>query len=261
MAMDWAGWLSAVSFRFGPPEYVALIALLLALVIACAPGSLLKAAAMAAAGALLGTIWGTDANSGVVRELFGWHLPDEVPLPALIIVCGFLLPRAVHYASAPRGRLFTTPSRLAYEGITLFECLPALLLMRQPWLPPRWVVPLVAVWAAALGVYFGFTPDDLLPGLALFGIGLLLQRLSFPWPPALMGLVLSDFLQENLRRSLLLSRGDWSTFVTRPICAALLGLALIVLVLGASVRRRRRRHLRQRADPGPHSPDRGAEPV
>ena len=38
-------------------------------------------------------------------------------------------------------------------------------------------------------------------------------------------------MEENLRRSLLLSRGDWSVFVTRPISASLLAAAALLLII------------------------------
>lgn len=38
-------------------------------------------------------------------------------------------------------------------------------------------------------------------------------------------------MEENLRRALLLSRGDWSVFVTRPISATMLVLSVILLVI------------------------------
>jgi TctA family transporter len=38
-------------------------------------------------------------------------------------------------------------------------------------------------------------------------------------------------MEENLRRALLLSRGDWSTFVTRPLSAALLGAAVVMIII------------------------------
>ncbi|MFY7940108.1 MAG: tripartite tricarboxylate transporter permease, partial [Burkholderiaceae bacterium] len=37
--------------------------------------------------------------------------------------------------------------------------------------------------------------------------------------------------EENLRRALLLSRGDWSTFVTSPLSGALLGAALLMIII------------------------------
>ena len=38
-------------------------------------------------------------------------------------------------------------------------------------------------------------------------------------------------MEENLRRALLLSRGDWSTFVLRPLSAGLLIAALLMVVV------------------------------
>jgi len=48
-------------------------------------------------------------------------------------------------------------------------------------------------------------------------------------------------MEENLRRALLLSRGDWSTFVTRPLSAGLLlgALAMIVVVALPSIKAKR----------------------
>jgi TctA family transporter len=48
-------------------------------------------------------------------------------------------------------------------------------------------------------------------------------------------------MEENLRRALLLSRGDWTVFVTRPLSGSLLFLALIMLgvVLLPSIKAKR----------------------
>jgi TctA family transporter len=48
-------------------------------------------------------------------------------------------------------------------------------------------------------------------------------------------------MEENLRRALLLSRGEWSTFLTRPLSAGLLlaATAMIVVVLLPSIRSKR----------------------
>jgi TctA family transporter len=40
-------------------------------------------------------------------------------------------------------------------------------------------------------------------------------------------------MEEHLRRAMLLSRGDWSVFVQRPISATMLGIAAIALILMA----------------------------
>jgi len=59
--------------------------------------------------------------------------------------------------------------------------------------------------------------------------------------PLLLGYILGPMMEENLRRALLLSRGDWSTFITRPLSAGLLVAAalLVVVVLLPSIRSKR----------------------
>ena len=59
--------------------------------------------------------------------------------------------------------------------------------------------------------------------------------------PLLFGFVLAPLLEENLRRAMIISRGDPSVFVTRPISAVLLSLALVALVIAIlpAVRRER----------------------
>ena len=49
--------------------------------------------------------------------------------------------------------------------------------------------------------------------------------------PLLLGFVLGPLLEENLRRAMILARGDATTFITRPISAGLLFLAFLVLVV------------------------------
>ena len=59
--------------------------------------------------------------------------------------------------------------------------------------------------------------------------------------PLLLGFVLGPLLEENLRRAMILSRGDPTTFITRPLSAGLLLLAaaVLVVVLLPSVRKKR----------------------
>jgi TctA family transporter len=49
----------------------------------------------------------------------------------------------------------------------------------------------------------------------------------------LLGFVLGPMMEENFRRALLLSRGDFSTFVTRPLSMGLLIAAGILVLLVA----------------------------
>jgi putative tricarboxylic transport membrane protein len=78
--------------------------------------------------------------------------------------------------------------------------------------------------------------------VAIFGvIGYLFIKLGMEPAPLLLGFILGPMMEENLRRALLLSRGDWSVFVTRGLSASLLAVAalLLVVVLLPSVSKKR----------------------
>jgi putative tricarboxylic transport membrane protein len=57
--------------------------------------------------------------------------------------------------------------------------------------------------------------------------------------PVLLGLILGPMLEENFRRTLLLSRGDFSVFIERPITVVALGVcaALLLWAIWGTVRR------------------------
>jgi TctA family transporter len=63
---------------------------------------------------------------------------------------------------------------------------------------------------------------------ALVGYGF--YKLRCEPAPLLLGFILGPMMEENLRRALLLSRGDWSTFMTRPLSAGLLVAAALMIV-------------------------------
>lgn len=68
--------------------------------------------------------------------------------------------------------------------------------------------------------------------VAFFGIfGYALMKMRCEPAPLLLGFVLGPLLEENLRRAMILSKGDPTTFITRPISATLLVLAAAVLVI------------------------------
>ena len=66
---------------------------------------------------------------------------------------------------------------------------------------------------------------------AVFGfMGYLMLRLSLDPAPLMLGFILGPMLEENFRRSLLLSRGSFSIFVTRPIAGTLMALIAIFVL-------------------------------
>lgn len=77
---------------------------------------------------------------------------------------------------------------------------------------------------------------------AFFGVvGFLWMKLKCPAAPMLLGFVLGPMMEENLRRALLMSRGDPSVFITQPISLGfLIATVLIVVVMLLPALRKRR---------------------
>ena len=112
-------------------------------------------------------------------------------------------------------RLLTVPYRLLFPALTLFFCLGVYTLSHA-----SFDVYLTALFACAGYVFY---------------------KLSCEPAPLLLGFILGPMMEENLRRALALSHGDWGTFVTRPLSSGLLIAAalLVVIVALPSIRRRR----------------------
>ena len=85
---------------------------------------------------------------------------------------------------------------------------------------------------ATIGCFsLGLNPWDVYV-IAIIGVlGYFLIRWGCEPVPLLFGFVLAPLLEENLRRAMIISRGDPSVFVTRPISAVLLSLALVALII------------------------------
>jgi TctA family transporter len=67
---------------------------------------------------------------------------------------------------------------------------------------------------------------------ALFGLlGYVFVKLECEPAPLILGFILGPLMEENLRRAMLLSRGDATVFFTKPISAVLLGIAAVLLLI------------------------------
>jgi putative tricarboxylic transport membrane protein len=97
--------------------------------------------------------------------------------------------------------------------------------------PYRYLFPAITVFCC-IGVYSlnNSAFDVYLTAIFAF-VGYLFYKLSVEAAPLLLGFILGPMMEENLRRALLLSRGDWSTFVTRPLSAGLLVASALLLVI------------------------------
>ena len=102
-------------------------------------------------------------------------------------------------------KLLTVPYRLLYPSILLFCCVGVYSLSNQPF-----DVMLTAVY-----------------GL----LGYIFVKLECEPAPLILGFILGPLMEENLRRAMLLSRGDATVFFTEPISGVLLGLAIVLLLI------------------------------
>ncbi|MBN8535210.1 MAG: tripartite tricarboxylate transporter permease [Rhizobiales bacterium] len=112
-------------------------------------------------------------------------------------------------------KMLSVPYRLLYPAILLFCCIGTYSLSNSPF---------DAALTAVLGV-----------------LGYLFAKLDCETAPLLLGFVLGPMMEESLRRALLVSRGDPSILVTRPISATILLIALLLLALMVAPRLRKQR--------------------
>ena len=100
-------------------------------------------------------------------------------------------------------RLLSVPYRLIYPAVLLFICL--------------------GVYSANNNLF------DVWIVLAIGVFGFVFSRLGFEPAPLLLGIVLGPMVEENFRRALLLSRGDMTVFLTRPISGVCMTVAFIIV--------------------------------
>jgi len=97
--------------------------------------------------------------------------------------------------------------------------------------PYRFLYPFIIVFCL-IGVYAGrYESFDIMLCAVVVAVGFVLEQLDCGPGPLILGMVLGPILEENLRRSMLMSRGDPTIFLTRPISAAFLGLAAIIVLI------------------------------
>jgi TctA family transporter len=107
--------------------------------------------------------------------------------------------------------------------------------------PYRYLYPSILVFMA-IGVFsLSNNPFDVLI-MAVFGVlGYICVKLECEPAPMILGFILGPLMEENLRRAMLLSRGDPTTFITKPISAGFIIASVILLVIVALPALRKKR--------------------
>ena len=183
------------------------------------------------------------AAAGVLVPLLTIGLPTSAT--AAIILTAFQ-----SYGLQPGPQLFTESGELVWALIASLYIGNVLLLVLN--------LPLVRLWARLLtipayGIYAGVlvfaclgafaaggTTADLLILIGLGLVGLLMKQADVPVAPAVVGLILAPLAEQQLRRALALSDGDWTVLVSSPLTVILwivVALALIVPAVAAARRR------------------------
>jgi putative tricarboxylic transport membrane protein len=120
--------------------------------------------------------------------------------------------------------LFATIGILIY-GLVLTKALVQVLRV-----PQHYIVPVIFVLCAVGSFAIAGRLFDVYVMLAFGILGFMLRGFGYPMAPLVLGIVLGDLLEKNLRRALLLSDGDLTPFFTRPISAVV--AAMIVATVG-----------------------------
>ena len=97
--------------------------------------------------------------------------------------------------------------------------------------PYRWLFPSIIMFCAIGNYSINNSAMDLYL-VAIMGVmGYVLMKLDCPPAPLILGYVLGPLMEENLRRAMLISRGDPTVFFTRPISGTFMVITILLLVL------------------------------
>jgi len=184
------------------------------------------------------------SSTGTMVPLLTLGLPTSAT--AAILLSAFQ-----QYGLQPGPLLFETNAPLVWGLIASFYIGNVMLLVLNLPLVGLWVklltIPKPQLYAgilvfATMGVYgMRQSPFDVFLLYVVGLLGFLMRRYGFPAAPVIVGMILGPLAEEQLRRSLAISQGSWTVFVTHPIAAGLLAVTLTVLVLPMVVRYMRRK--------------------
>ena len=95
--------------------------------------------------------------------------------------------------------------------------------------PKRFLIPAILVFSLVGSYAINNSVFDIWILLISGVVGFILRKMSFSVAPIILGMILGPLFESNLRRALMLSQGDWSTFISRPISLAFLIIVVLVL--------------------------------
>ena len=188
------------------------------------------------------------AAAGVLVPLLTLGLPTSAT--AAILLAAFQ-----QYNLQPGPLLFVTNPSLVWGLIaSLYIGNLALLLLNLP-LAPLWArlleIPQPLLYGgilvfATVGTYSLNSSVFDVGLMSVIGVvGYFMRRFDVPVAPAIIGMILGPLAEQQFRRALAISQGEMSVFLTRPLSATVLALAVLVLVIPSLLRLLRARAAHQ----------------
>jgi putative tricarboxylic transport membrane protein len=173
-----------------------------------------------------------SAVAGVLVPLLTFGLPTSAT--AAIMLAAFQ-----QYGIQPGPLLFSSNANLVWGMIAsllignvmlLVLNLPmAGLWVRLLYIPQPWLYGGIVLFAV-LGVYgINHSVVDVAILVVVGLLGFVLRRFDYPVAPVVIGLILGPMAEVQFRRALQIGQGDFSVFLTRPISATLLAVAVLAL--------------------------------
>lgn len=188
-------------------------------------------------GAIEGVVAPESANNSAAQTAFVPTLSLGIPGDAIVAI---MLGALIIHGIVPGPQLLRDHPDLFWGLVASFLIGNVILLFLNLPLISIWVrilrIPYSVLYPAILaficvGVYSIRNSVFDVVAATMFGVvGHFMRRLGFPPAPLLLGLVLGPFLEQNFRRSLMLSRGDIMTFVERPISGGIVAVTILIVV-------------------------------
>jgi putative tricarboxylic transport membrane protein len=197
-------------------------------------------------GSYEGLVAAETANNACVP---GAHIPLltlGIPgSPTTAVLLGALILHGVH----PGPLLLSESPQFFYQIVAIFflaalYLLVLALLLARPMsklleVPPAILLPVVSVFAVTGAWAMNLTMFDVYVMLAFGIVGWVLKQLHYPLAAVVLGMILGPIVDENLRRSLMVSEGAFWELLSRPIALLLLcGIALSILSQSGFLRSR-----------------------
>ena len=114
--------------------------------------------------------------------------------------------------------------------------------------PPRILMPIVAM-VSFVGIYgISGSSFDLLVMIGFGVMGWVLRKLDVPLVPIILGTLLGNSMENNLRRAITIDNGNWFTLIDSPLSIVLWAIAIIGFLLPVFFGRKVKSRMHERGD-------------